>query len=201
MIKKIILPLLACAVLQAAEPSPVETPPQPAPAPPKALTPPQVEFKLGYFYYGDKKLRKTYGQEALDTQIAASGPLWDWIRLYGAVNYISSNGRLHHYHHKKTNIMILPVSLGVQGMVDIAHDVRYYATLGPRYFFARQHINSKGSSTAHTVGGFVNTGIQLHFGPEFFIDFYGEYSYARANLHRNYQLGGISVGAGVGCQF
>ncbi len=174
-------------------------------------TPPQIELKLGYFYFGDSTFRKIYRQDALDTQISASGAVWKWVRLYGAVNYISRDGRSIGGHNR-TEIMFLPVSLGAQAMLDLSDDVKWYATLGPRYFYTHQENHFRGvnrSVNNHTVGGFVNTGIQVLFGDNFFIDLFGEYSYARAHFSSNKQnvsghtrqLGGLTLGGGLGYQF
>ncbi|MGH2611945.1 MAG: hypothetical protein ACRDFB_02720 [Rhabdochlamydiaceae bacterium] len=174
-------------------------------------TPPQAELKLGYFYFGDHQFRKIYHQDALDTQISASGAVWKWLRLYGAVNYISRDGRSIGGHHK-TQILFLPVSLGLESMISISDDVKYYATLGPRYFYIHQENHSPGvhhSVNAQTLGGFVNTGIQVHFGSSFFIDFFGEYSYARVHFStykhntstHTHQVGGLTLGGGLGYRF
>jgi hypothetical protein len=173
--------------------------------------PPQVELKLGYFYFGDHKFRKIYDQGALDTQISASGAVWKWIRLYGAVNYISSEGRSIGGHNK-TEIMFLPLSLGVQALINIEHDVKYYATIGPRYFYIHQENHFRGvnhSVNAHALGGFANMGMQVILSDNFIIDFFGEYSYARNHFstHRQNvsehtrQVGGLTLGGGVGYQF
>jgi hypothetical protein len=173
--------------------------------------PPQIEVKLGYFYFGDHKFRKIYHQDALDTQISASGAVWKWVRLYGSLEYISRDGRSINGHNR-TQIMILPVSLGAQAMINVSDDVEYYATLGPRYFFIHQENHFHGvdhSVNGHTLGGFANTGLQVHFGPNFFIDIFGEYSYARTHFtsHKqrvsghSRQVGGITIGGGLGYQF
>lgn len=191
MMKKILLSTLFCVALQA--------------------SPPQVELKLGYFYFGDSTLRKIYHQDALDTQISASGSVWKWLRLYGAVNYISREGKSIGGHNR-TEIMFLPVSLGLQAMINVSQDVKYYATVGPRLFYIHQENHFRGvdhSVNGTTLGGFANTGFQVLFGDNFFIDLFGEYSWARTRFsthkHNVYthtrQVGGITVGGGLGYQF
>jgi hypothetical protein len=191
MLKKILLSLSACIALQA--------------------NPPQLELKLGYFYFGDHKFRKIYHQDALDTQICGSVSLWTWFRLYGAVEYISRDGRSINGHNR-TEIMFLPVSLGGQAMFNISDDVTYYATVGPRYFYIHQENHFHGidhSVNGSALGGFANTGIQLRFADNFLLDFFGEYSYGRTHFtsHKQNvsghtrQVGGITVGGGIGYQF
>lgn len=189
--KKLILSLLACTALQA--------------------IPPQIELKMGCFYFGDSTFRKIYRQNTLDTQISASGAVWNWVRLYGAINYIAREGRSLGG-HDRTEIMFLPLSLGAQVMFNIAHDVQWYATLGPRYIYTHQENHFRGvnrSVNNHTVGGFANTGVQILFADNLIVDFFGEYSYARAHFssHRSNvqghsrQVGGATIGAGLGYQF
>lgn len=173
--------------------------------------PVQTEIKLGNFRFGDSTFRRIYRQYALDTQITASVPVWKFLRIYGGLNYISREGRSVGGHYK-TEIMILPVSLGLQAMIDIAHDVKYYATVGPRYFYVHQNNHFKGvdrTVNGHNIGGFVNTGFLLYFGSHFFIDLFGEYSYCKIEFHshkRNVigstrQVGGLTLGGGLGYQF
>ncbi len=189
--KKILLSALACTALNA--------------------VPPQAELKLGYFYFGDSTFRKIYRQDALDTQISMSAAVWKWLRLYGAVNYISKDGRSIGGHNR-TQIMFLPLSVGLQAMIDVADDVKYYVTAGPRYFYIHQENHFRGvdhSVNGHTLGGFANTGFQVHFGANFFVDLFGEYSWARTRFSTHKQnvythtrqVGGITLGGGIGYQF
>jgi hypothetical protein len=156
-----------------------------------AATPAQIELKLGYFRFGDSHLRKVYHQDALDTQLTVTGPLWKWLNLYAGINYISREGRTRPKHHY-TKITIIPLSLGLRGIVNVAHDVDYYLTLGPRYFSVQQTHHS----TRNTFGGFINTGFLLHFRENLFIDFFSEYSQSISP-----QVGGLTIGGGLGYQF
>ena len=156
-----------------------------------SATRPQIELKLGYFRFGDHHLRKVYRQDALDTQLTASIPLWKWLNLYTGISYISREGRTRPKHHH-TKITILPLSLGLRAIVRVAHDVDYYLALGPRYFYVHQ----KHHSNHNTLGGFINTGFLVHFRKNLFIDFFSEYS-----LSSSPQVGGLTVGGGMGYQF
>jgi hypothetical protein len=174
-------------------------------------TPPQLEVKLGYFYFGDHKFRKIYHQHALDTQLTASGPAWNWLRVYGGINYISREGKSIGGHHR-TEIMFLPVSLGVQALFEIARDVNFYLTLGPRYFYVHQENHYPGISRSvncNSVGGFGNTGFQVSLDSHFLFDFFAEYSYSRVGFKskrqhvssHTRQVGGLTIGGGIGYQF
>lgn len=196
--KKICLSLLACSVLQA--------------------HPFQAELKLGYFYFGDEIFRQIYRQDALDTQLTVSTPVWKWLRIYGGINYISREGRSIGGHHR-TEIIILPASIGLQAMIEVARDLKYYASIGPRYFYVHQenHFSAIDHSVnGHGIGGFINTGIQFDFGPDFyilgtdcFIDLFCEYSFCRIPFRSHKQnvtgatrqVGGLTFGGSLGYRF
>ena len=74
---------------------------------------PTIEFKTGYFFFADDKMRKVYHEGGLDLQIAGSYPLWRWLQIYGSVEYIEKHGRSLHG-HEKAKIREYPISLGLK---------------------------------------------------------------------------------------
>jgi hypothetical protein len=167
-----------------------------------------AEFKMGYFRPGDKVLRHIYNEGLLDLQLTSSFRVWKPLYIYGAVEYISAEGRSIGG-HEKTHLRLVPLSLGVQYILPITFDCKYYLTVGPRLFFFHQKNHSRGvPSTVNKwgCGGFVNTGFMYYLSHHIIIDVFGEYSYMRMHFesHRKnvsgntLQVGGLTLGAGIG---
>ena len=157
------------------------------------------EFKMGYFRFGDKKLRHNYQKGLLDIQLTSSFCFWKPLYAYVAVEYVGSNGRIQGS-HRKISIRMVPVSLGIQYIQPITCDLKYYLTAGPRYFFVHQWTRTK-SLTPHGCGGFVNTGFIYYLSNHITIDFFGEYSFKKLHFNHmggNLQVGGMTLGAGIG---
>jgi hypothetical protein len=173
--------------------------------------PPTIDFKAGYFFFSSSTLRKIYDKGGLDLQLSGTFPIWRWLQVYASAEYITRHGKLLNG-GQNTRICEIPASLGLQPVVAICPKLHYYLTLGPRYFFVRQHNHSPylDRIVAHNgVGGFVNTG--FHFFPVKYllIDVFAEYSYKRMhfNSHRTnvvgqtVQVGGFTFGGGLGYAF
>jgi hypothetical protein len=161
------------------------------------------EIKLGYFRFGDKKLRHSYQKGLLDVQLTSSFCFWKPLYAYVGVEYIGSNGRIPGS-HTKINIRMVPISLGIQYMQPITCDLKYYLTAGARYFFVHQWTRSK-SLTPNGCGGFANTGFIYYLSNHIVIDFFGEYSFKKLHfdnmgggLPNSLQVGGMTLGAGIG---
>lgn len=170
-----------------------------------------LEFKAGYFFFTDNKMSKVFDQGGLDLQLCGSTPLWRWLQIYGAVEYLEKSGRSLHF-HQKTRLWEVPISLGLEGVAKITKKLQYYLTVGPRYIFV--HVHNKSHFVDKTLnengwGGFVNTG--FHFFPmrHLVIDIFGEYSYSRMHFHPHKknvyrgsrQVGGLVFGGGIGYAF
>jgi len=146
------------------------------------------EVKLGYFRFGDKRLRHAYDKGVLDVQLTSSFRFWEPLYIYGSVEYIQAEGRFKD--HAKSTVRIVPLSLGLQYIQPITFDLKYYLTLGPRYFFFHQAGHHSSG-----LGGFANTGFIYYLSRHIVVDFFGEYSYKRMN---HLQVGGLTLGAGIG---
>lgn len=172
---------------------------------------PIIEFKTGYFFFSNAKMRDVYDKGGLDLQISGSYPIWKWLQIYGSVEFITRNGRSLN-DHQKTRIWEYPLSLGLKPVIEIDEKVQYYFTIGPRYFFVHVHNNSPfidREMNANGIGGFVGTGFNFFPIPHLLIDVFGEYSYGRLHFHtskknthgRTTQVGGFAFGAGIGYAF
>ena len=95
----------------------------------------------------------------------------------------------------------MPLSLGVQYIQPITCDFKYYLTIGPRYFCVHQKNHSTGlphSVNKNGCGGFINTGFMYYLSNHIIVDFFGEYSYKMMHFKKSIQVGGLTLGAGVG---
>lgn len=172
---------------------------------------PTIEFKAGYFFFADGKMRKIYNEGGLDLQIAGSYPIWKWMQIYGSVEYIERHGRSLNS-HQKTRIWQYPISLGLKSVAKICKSTQYYLTIGPRYFFVHTHASSSHvdkTMNQNGIGGFAGTGFNFLPTDHLLIDVFGEYSYCKLHFHphkkhvygRSIQVGGFAFGAGLGYAF
>lgn len=172
---------------------------------------PNIEAKIGYFFFGGHKMRKIYDDGGLDLQLSGSYPIWRWLEIYGSAEFIEKHGRSLEG-EEKTRIWEYPFSLGLKAVVPIGTVTQYYFTIGPRYIYVHVHNNSPhvDRKLNHSgIGGFVGTGFNFFFSRNFFLDLFGEYSYARLHFHAHKknvygeraQVGGFAFGGGLGYAF
>lgn len=170
-----------------------------------------LEVKSGYFFFLDSKMNKVYDRKGLDLQVSGSTSLCEWLNLYGSVEWFQKSGRSLNA-HQKTRISAVPLSLGLQAICTLGCDIDCYLTLGPRYFFVRVHNDStyvQKHMHADGIGGFANAGILFRLCSGLTFDLFTEYSYAELKFHscrhQSYgekaQVGGLTVGAGLGYSF
>ncbi len=177
---------------------------------------PLYEFKAGYFFFTNSKLRKVYDRGGLDLQLCASYPLWNvtacWtLNAYGAIEYFHRRGKSLD-EHQTTSLWSVPINVGLKPVYTINDATNYYFAIGPRYFFIHQRNRSSyvfKHKSRNGLGFFVNTGFNYLLCDGFVIDIFGEYSYAKTHFHsgnprvytRNIQVGGFTFGGGLGYQF
>lgn len=173
---------------------------------------PVIELKTGYFFFATSKMRKIYNRGGLDLQLSGTFPIWQWLQGYLSVEYLQRHGKILNS-NQKTSLWQIPVSVGLRPVMALSSEVRYYFTLGPRYFYIHQHNNSSvvNQNIARSgVGGFANTGFYFFPLQHLVIDVFGEYSYERISIHpysannvygESTQVGGFSFGLGAGYAF
>lgn len=172
---------------------------------------PLFEAKAGYFFFTDSTLKKIYNDGGLDLQISESYPVWEWLHLYGSVEYATRNGHSLGQ-HQKTTFQQVPLSFGLKPVFKITNRADYYFTLGPRYSFAWSRNSS--SFVDHRVSGngigfFANTGLLFTFKTHLTVDLFGEYSHVPIHFHvakenvigHRKNVGGWTLGGGLGWSF
>jgi hypothetical protein len=177
---------------------------------------PLVEIKTGYFFFSNSTMRTIYNRGGLDLQLCASYPLLNltprWIvNAYGAIEYFHRSGKSLN-EDAKTSLWLIPINIGLKPTYAINANLYYYFAIGPRYFYIHQHNHSSyvyKNKSRNGLGFFVNTGFNYAFSNHFVVDIFGEYSYAKTRFHsgrsdvytRNIQIGGFTLGGGLGYGF
>lgn len=177
---------------------------------------PSIEFKTGYFFFTDSKMRKVYDKGGIDLQLSANYPIWNlnsqWtLNAYGAVEYFNLYGKSIH-DHQKTTLWAVPVNFGLKPIYSITPTLQYYFAIGPRYFYVHQHNHSSfvyQNKSRSGIGFFINTGFNFLICDNLILDLFAEYSYAKTRFHgssprvftRHIQIGGITLGLGLGSEF
>lgn len=175
-----------------------------------------IEFKMGYFIFGDSTMRKIYDKGGIDIQLSGSFLLKNWskrynLELYSSLEYFERSGRSLRG-KERTSIWALPISLGLKPIFAINPKIQHYFTVGPRYFYLHQHNSSDfvSKNKGHDgLGVFVNTGFNFNPHRRVIIDFFGEYSFMQLHIHsskenvyeKKQQVGGFTFGGGVGYHF
>jgi outer membrane protein W len=186
------------------------------PTPPCSFSQPVFEVKTGYFFFSNSKMRRVYDQGGWDVQLSSSFPVGApskrlSLHAYAALEYMNYAGRSLE-ENQKTTLWEIPVTLGLKSVILLGSQRHYYFTLGPRYFYIHQHNQSLSvdrEKSRNGLGFFANTGFNFKLGRHFFIDIFGEYSYAKIRFHthkcnvytRKIQVGGFTVGGGIGYTF
>lgn len=180
------------------------------------ISQPLCEFKTGYFFFSDSKMRKVYDSGGLDVQLCGSTPLWNlcsqWdLNAYAAIEYFQRSGESLNG-DQKTSVWSVPVNVGLKAVRAIDCDSQYYVAMGPRYLYLHQHNHSSyvnKDNSEKSLGFFVNTGLHYFLCNQLVVDVFGEYSYAKVKFHsgnsrvytRNIQMGGFTFGGGLGYTF
>ncbi len=180
---------------------------------PEKIPRPDIEFKAGYFFFNSPGMRKVYNKGGIDLQVCGIYPLCSNLGLYAAVEYMGKHGHTLGA-HEKASIWEIPLSLGLQPIVGLNSDntIRYYFTIGPKYFFAHVHIHSSflpRTLNSNNIGGFANTGFMFDVSENLSVDVFGEYSYVKLHFHSSkkatkghtVQAGGLTFGLGLAYLF
>jgi opacity protein-like surface antigen len=183
---------------------------------PRCFSQPFLEIKTGYFFFANSKMRKIYDKGGLDIQLSASYPLWNptgrWtLNAYSAVEYVYRSGRSLNG-GQQTALWLVPLNIGLKPVYAINAQMHYYFAIGPRYFYIHQHNHSSyiyKNKSRNGLGLFVNMGFNYLLSDHVVIDIFGEYSYAKMHFHsgqphvytRSIQVGGFTIGGGLGYKF
>ena len=169
-----------------------------------------IEAKFSYFDFSSHQLRKIYHNGGINYELAASMPVWYGLNIWAAADYFSKDSHSLGG-HQKTEIRIIPLTLGLKYIYAIKNFSLYVGT-GFRYFFVRtrnhsHYVDHKISRSG--LGGVVEGGALYLFAKHFVLDVFGSYSFKKLHTHTSRhavythgeQVGGWNVGGGIGYKF
>ncbi len=189
---------------------------------PAALLPSSIIFEgnAAYFRPTSDVLRDIYGSHWLNSGLKISGklpfsqPFLQDLYLFGGFNYLDAEGRSIGG-DDKTEIRIIPLSLGLDYMytvLDAPNPLKLYLGAGVRYFFVRVKNDVtfvKSRVTKSGLGGVVEGGALYFLDKHFFIKAFADYSFRNLGIintpsgvsGKGVEVGGLSIGGGIGFEF
>ncbi len=170
-----------------------------------------VEVKAGYFFFTDCEMRQVYDRGGIDVQLTGTYPIYNFLELYGSIEYLRKHGYSINA-HEKTKLWAVPLNFGLRTFYPITDCFKGYITVGPRYIFV--HVNNGSLYVPKTMqgngcGGFLNGGLLYRFYNNFILDVFAEYSYKplqfcssqKGTIGHRAQVGGVTIGGGIGTNF
>lgn len=171
----------------------------------------RLEIKPGYFFFSDHTLRQIYRHGGFEIQGSGTYPLSEMINLYGSIGYIHIKGKSLQG-NQETSMSQIPVDVGLRVIADLCEYVQGYLSIGPRFFYVRQHndsmyvdqnIHGKG------LGLFVNAGCNLISYDCILFGIFGEYAFEKKSFQpttpnvygQDIPIGGFTFGASAGLEF
>jgi hypothetical protein len=176
-----------------------------------------VQGDISYFRPSASILRKIYDDGWVGYKVELEQPFstnhgfWSRISVFTDVSYFAKNGHSLGG-HDRTQIRIVPLSLGFQWSQPVVDGLHFYLGAAPRYFFL--HIHDHLSAVRKTtnkngLGGMVIGGLTWDVWKQLSVDLFTSYSYKRFNKPstpphvrgESLQVGGLEAGAGLGWRF
>lgn len=165
---------------------------------------------ISYFRPNSSVLRTIYSSAWVKYDLMLLHPIWENIYATESVSYTMKHGRSLGG-HQRTRMWIVPISLGINYLY-AWDDFDFYVGVGPRYFFINIKNNSnfvERHDSKSGLGGFAAAGVNYHFCNGFLFDLFVDYSYKRFDFHKDrervqresLQVGGLSIGGGIGYRF
>ena len=176
-----------------------------------------IQGDVSYFRPSSHILREIYGKGWVDYKVELNGPVsschwfWEKISVFGDVSYLHKTGHSLGGHYK-TEITIVPISLGLKWVQPIGCATRFYLGAAPRYFFLRIHDHLsvvKEKINKNGLGGMAITGFNFDLWKGLYLDLFVSYSFKNfskpSTPHgvrgHSLQVGGLDVGGGLGWTF
>lgn len=200
----------------------------------------RVEARVAYYHPSSNKVRRIYGDGWADYQLEVSsklGNLWgignflrnwlcdgSYLRLCAGVSGFSRHGDSIGFHNR-TNLQLLPVSLGLKYYVPIGCNTEFYLGGAGCYSFLRIRDHSEyvhEHVRKEAWGGLVQTGVTYSWSEYIIVSAFFDYFFQRfdfSSSDHNYGYGssyyygsryierkplnmdGYKVGVGLGIEF
>jgi len=167
------------------------------------------EIKPSYFLFSESPMNEIYNHGGFELQGSASVPFCDWLDFYASLGYRQAWGHALNS-DESTNLIVLPVDIGVKAIFNFDERFNYFVAIGPRVFYFHQKNDSlyvDSIMSGAGLGLFVNTGFDILLRDHFLFGVFCEYSYEnktissdRSNVfsNSNVQMGGFVFGLSLG---
>lgn len=183
---------------------------------------PMVEFRTSYFRPSSSEIRDLFHDGRVNYQLTGTCPIYGGpmllargINLWGAVDYLSVNGRSLGL-AEKTTLRMVPLTLGIKYFspsIGAQCPIHFYAAGGMKYYFVHSHNSSDAvqrSVNRHGMGGVLEAGLMTTLLQHYLFDLFMAYSFKSfrapstsnpAVEGRGLNVSGLNVGAGIGYKF
>lgn len=169
-----------------------------------------LEGRAGYFHPWDEKINKIYGGGG-SYGLNVSYPITQKVELWGDFNYIFLSGKSSPCRHT-TELNLFPISLGLCFAVFKREYYQFYLAVAPTYTAVHQKNYAKHIDRTRTKGtpsGTSEIGARIYATRHVLFSVFTRYSLgvidfssSKKNVTgRSLQIGGFSIGGGVGYDF
>lgn len=176
------------------------------------ISPVKILFNIGYFYPWNKTIRKIYPNGNFIYKAEIDVRLISSLYVFGLGDCFTKKGNSIG-ERDKTRINLAGFSLGLQYAINLKNKLSFVFGIGPKYFYFNTKDNTNylpRKTTKNGLGGIAKASMEWYIN-KFFLNIFTDYTYnkmhfkARPN-HKSYysyevQIGGFSIGAGLGYAF
>lgn len=174
-----------------------------------------LEVRAAYFRPTSKKVRDIYSDGWATYEARGSVDFCNNLQVWLGLDWSHKEGRSLGL-RDKTKLHLIPVTLGVKYVFDIAPCTQFYVGGGACYSFLKIHDHSPyvhQHISKRTWGGIAEAGATYYFGCNFFADIFVDYIYQKFNFsnsgsgyssyveRHDVDLSGFKVGGGLGVTF
>lgn len=174
-----------------------------------ADVPPLLEARVGYFFFNNTSLNKSYNKGGFDVQVCGSVPIWKFINIFAGLEHLERYGKSSESDEIK--LLETNLSLAVKPVFTITDQIHFYFDVGPKYFFVNAHSTSPyiDKMNKNGIGGFLGTGFLFILDHNVTFDLFGEWSFKRMKFKSSMpnvstskmEIGGFVFGIGAGYSF
>lgn len=172
-----------------------------------------IEGRFAAFVPFEHKVRKIYNDFLPSVEVETSMRVWDCFSAFFNASYVWNTGHSLGVGNK-TQLQIVPLSLGLKWVQPWICDIDVYLGAGATYSFLRIHDHSPfvhEHVNKQAWGGTAKAGFIYHYTSCLFFEGFVDYIYTRFNFHESddtpyverndLNMSGIKFGVGVGYNF
>lgn len=173
-----------------------------------------LELGGSAFFPLESIVRDVYGTALPSVDFEATFNVFERTQAWLDISYVSGSGHSLELRNK-TNLHMVPISLGARYFFPILCCLDAYVGLGVSYSWLKIHIDSPHffrNTYKNSVGALVKTGLNYYYGENVFFDVFFDYLYQQFhNKHRidpekvvyrhHIDMSALKLGVGVGYSF